>query len=60
MDRKAAATFIQERAAKDVPVEDQSRFIEAVETEVMSLHEGNIARYRLGPSQFEKWHEIWS
>ena len=44
----------------DVPGEEQIRFIEVVETEVMSLHEGNITRYRLSPSQFEKWYTTWS
>ena len=25
----------------------------------MSLHEGNIARYRLRPSQYQAWRETW-
>jgi ABC-type transporter MlaC component len=39
--------------------EDQARFIEVVETEVMNLHEGNIARYRLRPSQYQTWKATW-
>jgi hypothetical protein len=30
------------------------------ETELMSLHEGNMARYRLRPSEFEAWRRGWS
>ncbi len=54
MDKKAATAFIKRRAVEDVPQEDQARFIEVVETTVMNLHEGNIARYRLRPSQYQK------
>ncbi|OIO08805.1 MAG: cell filamentation protein Fic [Elusimicrobia bacterium CG1_02_63_36] len=59
MDKKVAAAFIKRRASEDVPQEDQARFIEVVETAVMNLHEGNIARYRLRPSQYQKWKETW-
>jgi hypothetical protein len=30
-----------------------------VETEIMSLHEGNIARYRLRPAEYRAWRESW-
>ncbi len=59
MDKKTATAFIRRRAAEDLPLEDQARFLEVVETAVMSLHEGNIARYRLRPSQYQKWKETW-
>jgi hypothetical protein len=59
MDKKAATAFIKQRAMEDVPHEDQARFIEVVETEVMSLHEGNIARYRLRPAEYQIWLERW-
>ena len=42
-------------AAFNLPQEDRQRFIEAVETEILSLHEGNFARYRIRPSQFKAW-----
>ena len=42
-----------------VPVADQPRFIEVVETELLSLHEGNIARYRLRPVEFHDWQQYW-
>jgi hypothetical protein len=38
---------------------DRTRFVEVVETEIMSLHEGNIARYRLRPAEYRAWRENW-
>jgi len=59
MDKKTAVAFIKQRATKDVSHADRARFIEVVETEIMSLHEGNIARFRLRPSEFQQWRERW-
>jgi hypothetical protein len=59
MDKKKAAAFIKQYAAKQVVEEDRARFVEVVETEVMSLHEGNFVRYRLRPSQYQSWKEKW-
>ena len=59
MDKKAATAFIQRRAAEKTPKEDRARFAEVAETELSSLHEGNIARYRVRPSQYQKWRETW-
>ena len=59
MDKKAATVFIKQRAMEEVPQENQARAIEVVETEVMSLHEGNIARYRLRPMEYQRWRQIW-
>jgi Fic family protein len=59
MNRKTASAFIKQRAVEYVPPEDQIRFIEVAETEIMSLHEGNIARFRLRPSEFQAWWEAW-
>ncbi len=60
LDMKAAAQVIKEYAASDIDPKDQARFIEVTETELMSLHEGNIARYRIRPSQFGEWQRHWS
>lgn len=59
MNKKAANAFVKNRAANGVPQADQARFVEVVETEILSLHEGNIARYRLRPSQYEAWKGTW-
>ena len=49
-----------EAEAQRVPEADRLRFIEAVETELLSLHEGNYARNKVTPSQFEKWKAAWN
>jgi len=46
--------------ARQVPESDRRRFVEVVETEVLSLHAGNIARYRIRPSEFASWQAIWN
>ena len=59
MDKAAAVRHVSRRAAEWLPVQDRARFIEAVENSLGGLHEGNIARFRLRPSEFRKWHESW-
>lgn len=59
LDKKAATTLIRERAAETLPTEDRARFVEIVETEIMSLHEGNIARYKLRPTEYQNWRQTW-
>jgi len=57
--KKEATALIRQYARQHVKEGDQTRFLEVVETELMSLHEGNIARYRLQPSQYQTWRETW-
>lgn len=59
MGKKDAVKSIKMKASQSVPIEDQSRFIEKVEIELRGLHEGNIARYRLRPSEYESWSKVW-
>lgn len=39
---------------------DRQKFIDVVESELLSLHEGNFARYYISPSEFKRWKEAWS
>jgi hypothetical protein len=55
----AEASGIIKKYALQLPIPDQDRFIEMIETELMSLHEGNFARYRVRPSEFNNWKEFW-
>jgi hypothetical protein len=59
LDKKAATALARQRAAEQVPPADQARFVEVVETEIMSLHDGNIARYRLRPAEYQAWRQGW-
>ncbi len=46
---------IEMLAAPLVSPSDLSKFTELVGTELTNLHEGNIARFRLRPSEWKKW-----
>lgn len=58
LDREAAIGIINEKAAQ-LPSGDRHKFVETVETELLSLHEGNFARYFVSPKEFNKWKEVW-
>lgn len=59
LPKRDAANVIKTKAV-ELPENDQSKFIEAVETELLALHEGNFARYWISPSQFSQWKSVWS
>jgi Fic family protein len=59
LDSKEASKVIK-RNAQRLPEADQAQFVEAVETEILALHEGNFARYRVSPKEFERWKAGWN
>lgn len=59
MNKKEASRWIGNRVQSEIPSPDQEKFREVVETELSGLHEGNIARYRLRPREFESWLNVW-
>ncbi len=59
MNKERAIAFVARQAQLHLPAADRHRFVEVAETELMSLHEGNMARYRLRPSEFEVWRQGW-
>jgi hypothetical protein len=56
---KTQAVVIIRQQSLEIPSHDQLRFIEIVERELQSLHEGNIARYQLRPSEYQNWKKSW-
>jgi Fic family protein len=42
-----------------IPEADRAKFIEVAETELLTLHPGNFARYRIRPSEFAAWKAVW-
>lgn len=58
MNKETASETIQNEAGR-LPEEENLRFIESVELEILSLHEGNFARYRIKPSEFKEWKLVW-
>lgn len=59
LGRRAALRRTAEYAARQIPPAEQDRFRQTAERELMSLHEGNFARYRLTSAQFQAWHQTW-
>jgi len=54
-----AATALIGAYIGHIPQTDRARFTEVVETELLSLHEGNFARYGVRPSEFSNWKQLW-
>ena len=60
MGRKDAIVYIAKWANDHIVADDREAFREMAETELLSLHEGNFARYRIRPSEYQAWQEVWS
>lgn len=58
MAKAEVEPFLKDQA-QELPEADRIKLIEVVETELLSLHEGNFARYMVRPSEFKKWQEVW-
>ena len=60
MSTKRASAWIAAWTQEHIDPERSERFREVAERELLSLHEGNFARYRVRPSEFEAWQEAWT
>ena len=58
MNSKDAGELIKDTAST-LPEDDRAKFVESVETEILALHEGNFARYRVSPKEFSSWRAEW-
>jgi hypothetical protein len=59
MTKAVASKWIEGWASKNISAEDQPRFIEITESELIGLHDGNFARYKVKPSEFYGWKQLW-
>ena len=59
LDKRKATAYIRRMADENLDKAARMRFVEVVETELMSLHEGNIARYRIRPAEYADWRKNW-
>ena len=57
--RRDAAAKIAAWSEKEIDPGDRKHFAEIVEAELIGLHEGNFARYRIRPSEFAAWRQVW-
>jgi Fic/DOC family protein len=60
MNKKTAFSYIATWAKENIDTEDQEKFREIAESELLSLHEGNFARYQIRPSEFQEWRAVWT
>ena len=59
LTKDRASKWIEDWASENVLLEDRPRFIEVVESELIGLHEGNFARYKVRPSEYFAWKQVW-
>ena len=59
MNSRRAIELIRREFQQNVEPEDWTLLVEVTETEFMSLHEGNFARYRARTAEFKSWREVW-
>lgn len=59
MDRQAAAAHLASWTKANIDTSDRERFREIAENELLALHEGNFARYRIRPAEFAQWHAVF-
>ncbi len=60
MNKKQASAHITAWTESHIDAADRERFRETTENELLSLHEGNFARYHVRPSDFAAWQEEWA
>ena len=60
MNKKLAVGFVGAWVREHIHEDDTGRFRDIAEEELLCLHEGNIARYRIAPSEFAAWEAIWT
>jgi Fic family protein len=58
--RREAVARLRGWAENSVVEVDRKRFVAAAEETLTGIHEGNFARYRIRPSEFESWKTVWS
>lgn len=59
-NREEADKYLEHWSAENLQSDERARFIEMAEDQILALHEGNFARYKIRPSEFEKWQKVWN
>ncbi len=60
MDKKQATSHLKNWTQANIGSKEREQFREIAESELLSLHEGNFARYQIRPSEFAAWREAWN
>ncbi len=59
VSRKDAVARIAAWSQQAIDLDGRPRFAELAELELIGLHEGNFARYRIRPAEFAAWRQVW-
>ena len=59
MNKTKATQHINTWANDKIDAGEREHFREIAEDELLSLHEGNSARYQITPSEFKAWKVVW-
>jgi hypothetical protein len=57
--REESFKLLEKWSVENIQADEQGRFLEVAEDEILALHEGNFARYKLLPSEFDAWRKVW-
>ena len=60
MNKKRATAHVSAWTQDHIDQQECERFREIAERELLSLHEGNFARYQIRPSEYAAWQEVWN
>lgn len=60
MGKMQASLYIDGWTQEHIEEGERKRFRKIAEREVLSLHEGSFARYRIRPSEFAAWQKVWN
>jgi len=59
MNKKKALAHIRAWTQENIEASEREQFREMAENELLGLHEGNFARYRVSPAEFRTWRDAW-
>ena len=60
LNKKAALAHLNLWTKEHINSVEREQFREIVESELLGLHQGNFARYRVTPAEFRNWQQVWT
>ena len=59
INKRQAGAHVRDWATRHIDHPERDRFCQIAERELLGLHSGNFARYRITPAEFHAWEEVW-
>ena len=60
LNKKKAIALVAAWTQENIDADEREQFREMAESELLALHEGNFARYRISPAAFKAWRDAWA